>query len=109
MTEAVVQGTDSVLLVLGSDGAGKSSIVDGRRGVTGFVLQRLYTMLQEEKARYAQDPGAAYASKLTMKYFELSNEYITDLLVDHPQPVQVADTQDGVVLKGLSGITVANP
>lgn len=109
MTEAALQGTDSVLLVLGSDGSGKSSIVDGRRGVTGFTLQRLYTMLQEEKARNAQDPQTAYATKLTMKYFEMSNEYITDLLVDHPQPVQVADTPDGVVLKGLSGMTISNP
>jgi len=109
LVEAALRGNNAVFICMGSDDAGKSFTLDGRKGVCCETIRLLHGDLMDRKTEKMKDSSSSYSFTMKMRYYELYNEYVNDLLAERGgQVIQVQDTVDGVQVKGLTGFAIAS-
>eukprot|EP00929_Paragymnodinium_shiwhaense_P083600 TRINITY_DN44610_c0_g2_i4.p1 TRINITY_DN44610_c0_g2~~TRINITY_DN44610_c0_g2_i4.p1 ORF type:complete len:874 (-),score=270.07 TRINITY_DN44610_c0_g2_i4:21-2642(-) len=111
LLEAVLSGTDAVLLLLGSEGAGQADFLegasgDGRAGLCAAAAARLIAELQERQARHRQGGSGGFAYQAKIRYCQVVGDRVEDLFTDRPEPSRVIDTEDGVVIEGLRALGI---
>uniref|UniRef100_A0A0G4I8R4 Kinesin motor domain-containing protein n=1 Tax=Chromera velia CCMP2878 TaxID=1169474 RepID=A0A0G4I8R4_9ALVE len=104
LVEAFVDGVDATLLVFGPDGGGKSSLLEGPRGLEALAAAAAFQFLEQKGAT----DKAGFSFSVKIRYLEVYNEHVTDLLSRTPGSVVVSpvDTVDGTQLQNATGLTV---
>ncbi|CAE7666697.1 cwf19l2 [Symbiodinium pilosum] len=99
--EAVLNGTDAVLLVAGvSDGA-QAELMDGAEGLAAAAVWQLASELHDRQASHRANGAVGYTYHMRLQTFHLSGDTIVDLLTDSPEASRLVDLPQGVMVEGV--------
>lgn len=123
---ALVQGVNSTLFNFGSKGSGKTFAYEGNTsegGLYSLLIDNLFYELDSKRAGIyeeadnytksnAQILESNFSYKVKMKYIEITNEGVVDLLQKfnyYKQPVQVTYSEsEGYNVSGAAWVTIQN-
>lgn len=99
--EAILNGTDSILLVAGVTGGGQADLMDGAEGLAAAAVWQLAQELHERQANHRTNGAVGYTYHMRLQAFQLSGDAILDLLTDSPEAARLMERPIGVVAEGV--------
>ncbi|OLP89248.1 CWF19-like protein 2 [Symbiodinium microadriaticum] len=99
--EAVLSGTDAVLLVAGVSGGAQADLMDGAEGLAAAAVWQLASELHERQASHRANGAVGYTYHMRLQSFQLAGDTILDLLTDSPEAARLMDFPQGVMVEGV--------
>ncbi|CAE7615584.1 KIN7M [Symbiodinium natans] len=99
--EAVLNGTDAVLLVAGVTDGAQGDLMDGAEGLAAASVWQLASELHERQVSHRANGAVGYTFHMRLQCFQLVGDTIVDLLADSPEAARLMDLPQGVVVEGV--------
>lgn len=99
--EAVLNGTDSLLLVAGVENGGQAELMDGGEGLAAAAVWQLAHELHERQANHRTNGAVGYTYHMRLQSFQLAGDTILDLLTDSLEAARLVELPVGVVAEGV--------
>ena len=105
--DAVSKGVDGLVLVLGTEGSGRHTTVQGQGGLIWSSLLGLQAMLADRKQDADHAGLIKYECTLKARCCKVVNEKVRDVLSPNAAVLpRIEETPEGVALSGVSAVSV---